>query len=31
LLFDEGQGLSTDRRQYAHTAIINGVRELVEA
>ena len=30
LVFDEGQGLSTDRQQYAHTAIINGVRELVD-
>jgi type III restriction enzyme len=29
-VFDEGQGLSTDRQQYAHTAIINGVRELVD-
>ncbi len=30
LVFDEGKGLSTDRQQYAHTAIINGVREQVD-
>jgi type III restriction enzyme len=30
LAFGEGHGLSTDRQQYAHTAIINGVRQLVD-
>ncbi|MCY4264772.1 MAG: DEAD/DEAH box helicase family protein [Gammaproteobacteria bacterium] len=30
LLFDEGKGLSTDKQQYDHTAIINGVRQLVD-
>ncbi len=30
LVFDEGVGLSTQTQQYAHTAIINGVREEVE-
>ena len=30
LLFDEGQGLSTQGQQYAHTAIINGVRAEVD-
>ena len=31
LLFDEGQGLSTQGQQYAHTAIINGVRAEVDS
>ncbi len=30
LVFDEGAGLSTQQQQYAHTAIINGVRKAVE-
>ncbi len=30
LLFDEGKGLSTDKQQYDHTAIINAVRQLVD-
>ena len=30
LLFDEGKGLSTEKQQYEHTAIINGVRRQVE-
>jgi type III restriction enzyme len=30
LVFDEGKGLSTQEQQYAHTAIINGVREHVD-
>jgi type III restriction enzyme len=30
LVFDEGVGLSTQTQQYAHTAIINGVREKVD-
>lgn len=30
LLFDEGEGLSTDEQQYDHTAIINGVRREVD-
>lgn len=30
LIFDEGKGLSTDEQQYAHTAIVNGVREQVD-
>nr|WP_197686777.1 DEAD/DEAH box helicase family protein [Metallibacterium scheffleri] len=30
LLFDEGQGLSTQGQQYDHTAIINGVRAEVD-
>lgn len=30
LLFDEGKGLSNEGQQYAHTAIINGVREEVD-
>ncbi len=30
LLFDEGKGLSTDKQQYDHTAIINGVRQQVD-
>gem|GEM_PF-804650 len=30
LLFDEGQGLSSQDQRYAHTAIINGVREQVD-
>ena len=30
LLFDEGQGLSSQNQRYAHTAIINGVREQVD-
>ncbi len=29
LLFDEGQGLSSDKQQYDHTAVINSVREQV--
>ncbi len=31
LLFDEGKGLSTTDQQYAHTAIINAVRQEVDA
>ncbi len=30
LLFDEGEGLSTEEQQYDHTAIINGVRQHVD-
>ena len=30
LLFDEGLGLSTEKQQYDHTAIINGVRQKVD-
>jgi type III restriction enzyme len=30
LVFDEGKGLSTDRQQYAHTAIITGLRQHVD-
>ncbi len=30
LVFDEGKGLSTREQQYAHTAIINGVRQEVD-
>ena len=30
LVFDEGEGLSTEKQQYEHTAIINGVRRQVE-
>ena len=30
LVFDEGKGLSTSEQQYAHTAIINGVRQEVD-
>ena len=30
LVFDEGQGLSTDKQQYDHTAVINAVREEVD-
>jgi len=30
LLFDEGEGLSTEAQQYDHTAIINGVRQQVD-
>lgn len=30
LHFDEGKGLSTDKQQYDHTAIINGVRQQVD-
>ena len=30
LLFDEGKDLSTQEQQYAHTAIINGVRRQVD-
>ncbi len=30
LVFDEGKGLSTDQQQYAHTAIITGLREHVD-
>ncbi|MDP3294828.1 MAG: DEAD/DEAH box helicase family protein [Nevskia sp.] len=30
LIFDEGKGLSTQDQQYAHTAIINGVRTEVD-
>ena len=30
LLFDEGLGLSTEKQQYDHTAIINGVRQEVD-
>ncbi len=31
IVFDEGKGLSTQEQQYAITAIINGVRDQVEA
>jgi len=31
LLFDEGKGLSTSEQQYDHTAIINAVRQEVDA
>lgn len=31
LVFDEGKGLSTDDQQYDHTAIINAVRQEVDA
>ena len=30
LVFDEGEGLSTEEQQYEHTAIINGVRRQVD-
>ncbi|WP_439641466.1 BPTD_3080 family restriction endonuclease [Nevskia sp.] len=30
LIFDEGEGLSTKEQQYAHTAVINGVRREVD-
>ena len=30
LVFDEGKGLSTEKQQYEHTAIINGVRRQVD-
>lgn len=30
LVFDEGQGLSTEEQQYDHTAVINAVREEVD-
>lgn len=30
IVFNEGKGLSTARQQYAHTAIINGVRQQVD-
>jgi len=30
IVFDEGEGLSTQEQQYAHTAILNGVREHVD-
>ena len=30
LVFDEGEGLSTEEQQYEHTAIINGVRREVD-
>ncbi|MGE0386216.1 MAG: BPTD_3080 family restriction endonuclease [Gammaproteobacteria bacterium] len=30
LLFDEGKGLTNKEQQYAHTAIINGVRQQVD-
>jgi len=30
LVFDEGQGLSTEEQQYDHTAVINAVREKVD-
>jgi len=30
LLFDEGEGLSTEEQQYDHTAIINSVRQQVD-
>lgn len=30
LLFDEGKGLTTDKQQYDHTAIINAVRQHVD-
>ena len=30
LLFDEGQGLSSDKQTYDHTAIVNGVRQQVD-
>ena len=30
LVFDEGQGLSTEKQQYDHTAVINAVREEVD-
>jgi len=31
LVFDEGKGLSSDAQRYDHTAIINGVRQQVDA
>ena len=31
IIFDEGKGLSTREQQYAHTAIICGVREHADA
>jgi type III restriction enzyme len=31
LIFDEGKGLSTEAQQYSHTAVINGVRQEVDA
>ncbi|MGH8865368.1 MAG: hypothetical protein ACREVZ_12105, partial [Burkholderiales bacterium] len=30
LVFDEGEGLSTAKQQYDHTAIINAVRQQVD-
>src|SRR5213595_1536468 len=30
LVFDEGKGLSTEAQQYAHTAVINGLRQQVD-
>ena len=30
LIFDEGKGLSTEKQQYEHTAIINAVRQQVD-
>ncbi|MBA2490149.1 MAG: DEAD/DEAH box helicase family protein [Gammaproteobacteria bacterium] len=30
LVFEEGKGLSTPEQQYAHTAIINGIRQQVD-
>jgi type III restriction enzyme len=30
LVFDEGQGLSTEKQQYDHTAVINAVRDEVD-
>ena len=30
MVFDEGEGLSTEEQQYEHTAIINGVRQAVD-
>ena len=30
LVFDEGEGLSTEEQQYEHTAIINGVRRQID-
>jgi len=30
LVFDEGRGLSTEKQQYDHTAVINAVREEVD-
>ena len=30
LVFDEGKGLSTEKQQYEHAAIINGVRQQVD-
>jgi type III restriction enzyme len=31
LVFDEGKGLSSTAQRYDHTAVINGVRERVDA